>query len=87
MLCIRTIVTVCIELQSLGQKLLKYSSPTDEAEPFGLVVVEAHYGQDYTMIVLIGIACGGFLILSIIVILVSASIRVPSLIVLYTLNT
>ena len=32
----------------MGSSLLSYSSPTDDAEPTGSVIVEAHYEKDYT---------------------------------------
>ena len=59
-------------VQTVGLSLLSYSSPTDDAEPTGSVIVEAHYVNDYATIMLIVIGCAGFLILATIACLVSA---------------
>ena len=56
----------------MGLSLLSYSSSTDDAEPTGSVIVEAHYVDNYATIMLIVIGCAGFLILIMITCLVSA---------------
>ena len=48
---------VCtINMQTIGLSLLSYSSPTDDAEPTGSVIVEARYEKDYTVVEIIAIS-------------------------------
>ena len=63
----------CFNVQSLGAMLVNYSSPTD-AEPIGSVIVRVHYADDYAIPMLIVVGCGGLLILTMIICLVSAHV-------------
>ena len=70
--------TYTINVQTVGLSLLSYSSPTDDGEPTGSVIVEAHYAHDYTTIEIIaGVSAGvsvPFIIIMIWIACVSACI-------------
>ena len=66
--------TYTINVQTVGLSLLSYSSPTDDGEPTGSVIVEAHYGHDYTTIgIIVGVSVT-FIIIMIGIAYVSARI-------------
>ena len=66
----------CFNVQSLAVTLLNYSTPTTDVEPTGSVIVEAHYANDYAIIMLIVVGCGGFIILTTIICLVSTHVYI-----------
>ena len=48
----RFVSCICV-VQTVGLSLLSYSYPTDDAEPIGSVIVEAHYETEVTTIEII----------------------------------